>query len=68
MESTQRIPKLESYCGSWIVVSRATGKPVLETFEHSTASAVNQSAYEVLTAYQWLVRFNAAVSEERKVK
>lgn len=52
------VPELEFYCGSWIIVSRATGKPVLETFKRSTAEAINQRAYEVLTAAQWLARFN----------
>jgi hypothetical protein len=57
------IPTLEPHCGSWVVVSRATGKPVLETFERRTAEAINQSAYEVLTALQWLVRLNRSIKE-----
>jgi hypothetical protein len=57
------IPDLESNCGSWVVVSRATGKPVLETFERRTAEAINQSAYEVLTTLQWLVRLNRSIKE-----
>ena len=55
------IPALEHHCNSWIVVSRTTGNPVLETFERSTASAVNQAKYEVLTALQWLHRFNQSI-------
>lgn len=55
------IPQLESYCGSWIIVSRKTGLPVMETFSRWTALAINQSAYEVLTAHQWLVRFNKMI-------
>ena len=54
------IPELEHHCGSWIVVSRVTGKPVLETFSKAVAEAVNQEGYEVLTALQWLCRFNQA--------
>lgn len=53
------IPDLEPHCGSWVAVSRATGLPVLETFERATAERINQAAYEVLTAAQWLARFNA---------
>ena len=53
------IPPLEPHCGSWIIVSRATGKPVLETFERRIALAVNQERYEVLTALQWLSRLNS---------
>ena len=49
-------------CNSWIVVSRATGKPVLETWSASVAGAVNLDRYEVLTALAWLQRFNASVA------
>ena len=55
------IPALERHCKSWIVVERATGIAVFETFERSTALAVNQSRYEVLTALQWLVRLNLSL-------
>ena len=55
------IPALEPHCGSWIIVARATGLPVFETFNRRTAEAINQSAYEVLTAAQWLGRFNASL-------
>lgn len=57
------IPQLEPHCGSWIVISRATGKAVLETFERRTAEAINQSAYEVLTAAQWLTELNKGDSK-----
>jgi hypothetical protein len=59
-----RVPELETssagnrLSGSWVIVDRETGLPVLETYERRTAEAINQSRYEVLTAYQWLVRFN----------
>ncbi len=49
--------------GSWIIVSRATGLPVLETFSARLAGAVDTARYEVLTALQWLQRFNASVRE-----
>jgi hypothetical protein len=52
------IPDLEPFCGSWIVISRRTGRPVLETFARAVAERVNTDAYEVLTAYQWLIRVN----------
>lgn len=52
------VPPLEPHCGSWVIVQRSTGRPVLETFKRQTAEAINQDAYEVLTAEQWLVRFN----------
>jgi hypothetical protein len=49
---------------SWIIVSRATGKPVLETFSSRTADAVDRARYEVFTALQWLQRFNAGLREQ----
>lgn len=52
------IPDLEPHCGSWVVVSRSNGKAVLETFDRSVVERVDQTAYEVLTAAQWLGRVN----------
>lgn len=52
------IPELDMYSGSWIVVERTTGIPVLETYNKTIAMAVNQERYEVLTAYQYLTKFN----------
>lgn len=52
------IPELEHHCGSWIIVDRDTDKPVFETFQQTVAEKVNQERYEVLTALQWLTRFN----------
>jgi hypothetical protein len=49
---------------SWVVVDRETGKPVLETFERKTAERVNQSRYEVLTAQDWLERFNGSLRKD----
>ena len=59
------IPELERHCGSWIVVRRATGEIVLEIFRQhrKTAEAINQSAYTVFTAAQWLGAYNAAIRE-----
>lgn len=55
------VSDLEPHCGSWIVVDRATGHAVFETWARETAEQVNQDAYEVLTAAQWLARFNKAM-------
>lgn len=55
------IPELERHCNSWVAVSRETGKPVYETTRRSIAEKINQEKYEVLTALQWLVRFNEGV-------
>lgn len=58
------IPALEPHSGSWVVVSKETGEPVFETFNADTAGKVNQEKYEVLTAQQWLGRFNRRVGGE----
>jgi hypothetical protein len=47
--------------GSWIVVSKATGKPVFETFSQKTVEQVNQDKYEVMTTLEWLQLFNSNV-------
>lgn len=52
-------------CNSWIIVSRDTGKPVWETYSDKLASAVNMEKYEILTAYQWLVRLNQSIKSEK---
>ena len=56
-------PQLERHCSSWVIVDRATGAAVMETFDQELAEAVHPDKYEVLTALQWLCRFNASVSQ-----
>lgn len=46
---------------SWVIVSRETGRPVLETYSARVAGAVDLARYEVLTALAWLQRFNSEV-------
>lgn len=65
---TQTVPELESFCGSWVVVSRETGEPVFETYSQETAEKINQEKYEVLTSYQWLIRFNKSVAGQAEKK
>jgi hypothetical protein len=55
---SRAIPALEPHCGSWVIVDRATGDSVLETFSRSLAEKINQDRYEVVTAAQWLARLN----------
>ena len=54
----QNVPELEHYCGSWVVVSRATGKAVIEIFECRNAERLNFDKYELQTAAQWLANLN----------
>ena len=60
MTPEQRAPR----SNSWIVVSKQTGKPVMETFSKKVADSINLANYEVWTAYDWLRRFNARVKLE----
>ena len=54
----QTVPELEHHCGSWVVVSRATGKAVIEIFECRNAERLNFDKYELQTAAQWLANLN----------
>jgi len=51
-------PALEPHCGSWVIVRKVDGVAVLETFSARVASAINLTAYDVLTAAQWLGSLN----------
>ena len=48
---------------SWIVVDRTTGKPIGEFYSLAIIGRVNRARYEVLTALEWLQRFNASVRQ-----
>lgn len=52
-------PTLPHGCNSWVIVNLTTGTPVFETSRRSVVEKINAERYEVLTAYAWLVRFNA---------
>ena len=56
-----QIPELEPRCNSWVVVRKATGEPVFETFERATLERLNPDKAEVYTALQWLQKFNASL-------
>ncbi len=46
---------------SWVIVSKATGKPVMETFKRSTMERVNTERYRVVPIMEWLQEFNRSV-------
>ena len=54
------VPSLPHGCGSWIVVRKGTRDAVYETWSRSVAEKVNAERYQVLTALDYLQRFNAA--------
>jgi hypothetical protein len=43
---------------SWVIVSKATGKPVMETFTKRVADAANRNFYDVLPIGLWLASLN----------
>ena len=48
--------------GSWIIVDKTTGKPVIELFSPANVTRVNTEKYQVYTAEEWLIHFNRSVS------
>ena len=46
---------------SWVVVSKATGKSVMETFDPVVAGAINTQAYYVFTAGDYLAQVNQQI-------
>lgn len=48
--------------GSWIIVDKATGKPVIELYNARNVSRVNTDKYQVYTAEEWLGYFNTLVN------
>ena len=47
--------------GSWIIVDKVTGKPVIELFSPANVAQVNTEKYQVYTAEDWLIYFNRSV-------
>ena len=47
--------------GSWIIVDKATGKPVIELYSFANVARVNTEKYRVYTAEEWLIHFNRSV-------
>ena len=44
--------------GSWVIVDKATGKPVIELYNTANVVRVNTDRYQVYTAEEWLGYFN----------
>lgn len=55
-----KVPPLPRNCNSWVIVSRATGEPMLETWNSALVAKVNSFAYYPVAALQWLQGFNAS--------
>ncbi len=50
---------------SWIIVNKATGAAVFETFNENTARAVNTRLYEAVPVLLYLQRLNASLKGVR---
>ena len=48
---------------SWVVIEKATGDAVLETFSIDTAKAINLEKYDVLPKYDYLIALNKRIKE-----
>ena len=48
---------------SWIIIDKATGKAVLETFNRKVASAINTERYEVVPILQYLYQLNRTIKQ-----
>jgi hypothetical protein len=46
---------------SWVIVNKATGKAVFETFNENTAKAVNTRLYIAVPALQYLQQLNKLI-------
>ena len=46
---------------SWVIVNKATGAAVFETFNENTAKAVNTRLYIAVPALQYLQQLNATI-------
>lgn len=49
---------------SWVIVNKATGVAVFETFNENTAKAVNDKLYKVVPILEYLQEFNRKVKGE----
>jgi hypothetical protein len=52
------VPALEPHCKSWIIVSRASGEAIMETFSRAAVEKINRDRFDVYTAAQWLAKLN----------
>ena len=54
--------------GSWIIVDKATGKPVIELYSQTNVARVNTEKYQVYTAEEWLIHFNRSITTNTQAR
>lgn len=50
---------------SWVIVERASGKAIWETWSRKIADRVDRDTHEVVPIVEWLARVNAKAKENR---
>lgn len=53
---------------SWMIVNKATGVAVMETFIPELAAAVDQSKYDVIDAHTYLCALNKKIRADHEAK
>ena len=48
---------------SWVIVDKQTGKAVMETFNRTTADAINREKFDVLPALEYLQKLNRSLKK-----
>jgi hypothetical protein len=48
---------------SWVIVSKQSGKAVLETFDSSLVNCINQKLYKAVPILEYLQNFNKSLKE-----
>jgi len=51
---------------SWVIVNRATGAAVFETFNENTAKAINEKLYHAVPALEYLQQLNATLTSAKQ--
>jgi len=49
---------------SWVIVERATGKPICETYSMGTVKGINKAKYKAVPILEYLQGFNRKVKNE----
>ena len=52
---------------SWVIIEKATGCAVMETYNQKTVNAVNRNKFEVIPILEYLCNFNAKVKANNHI-
>lgn len=57
------VDRVHDLVGSWIIVAKATGKPVCELYNARNVARINTEKYQVYTAHEWLAHYNKTIAK-----